>query len=69
MSESVSKSEKDRMKIILAYLLEEDSVSNAIVAELLDVRSKTANRLLVKAETVGILKSQGKTKDKRYNIK
>ena len=35
------------------------------VADLLDVQLKTAGRLLVKAEKIGVLESEGSTKKKR----
>ncbi len=40
-----------------------------MAAQLLKVQIKTASRLLSKAEKIGILISEGKTKDKTYVLK
>jgi ATP-dependent DNA helicase RecG len=69
MSESMSELEMGRMKIVLAYLKEKDSISSTIAASILDVQIKTASRLLKQAEEIGLLKSEGRTRDKIYKIK
>jgi ATP-dependent DNA helicase RecG len=69
MSELMSELEKGRMKIVLAYLKEKDSINSAIAASILDVQIKTASRLLKQAEEIGLLKSEGRTRDKIYKIK
>lgn len=40
-----------------------------MVAEFLFIEVKTARRLLGKAEKIGLLESEGKTKNKKYKIK
>lgn len=69
MSESMSELEIIRMKVILEYLSASTSINSAIAAELLKVQIKTASRLLSKAEKIGILIGEGKTKDKAYVLK
>jgi len=66
MSESMSKLERTRMHIILSYLDVNEEISSPIAATLLEVEIKTASRLLSKAEKMGILKGEGKTKNKVY---
>lgn len=66
--ESMSELEKGRVKIVLAYL-KKDSINSAIAASILDVQIKTASRLLKQAEEIGLLKSEGRTRDKIYKIK
>ena len=69
MSESMSELENSRMKVILEYLIGSTSINSTIAAELLRIQIKTASRLLSKAEKIGILTSEGKTKDKTYVLK
>ena len=69
MSESMSESERTRMKIVLKHLRANKEINGAGAAELLNVEIKTASRLLRKAEKLNILKSTGKTKAKVYFIK
>jgi len=69
MFESMSQLENIRMKVILEHLSASTSINSAIAAELLKVQIKTASRLLSKAEKIGILTSEGKTKDKAYVLK
>ena len=70
MSESVSESmtelERARMQIILNYLDANKEINSSIAAKLLEVKVKTASRLLSKAEKLDILKGVGKTKNKVY---
>ena len=69
MSESMSELERVRMKLILDYLNAHSNISSAVAAELLDVQTKTAARLLTKAEKIGLLDSDGKTRNKIYMLK
>ena len=69
MSESMSELENSRMKVVLEYLSGNTSINSTIAAELLRIQIKTASRLLSKAEKIGILISEGKTKDKSYVLK
>ena len=68
MSESMSELERVRRKLILDYLKTHSNISSAVAAELLDVQTKTAARLLTKTETVGFLNSDGKTWNKVYML-
>lgn len=68
MSESMSELEQVRMKLILDYFKTHSSISSVVAAELLDVQTKTAARLLTKAETIGLLDSDGKTRNKVYML-
>ena len=58
----------NRLKI-LDYLKAHSNISSAVAAELLDVQTKTAARLLTKAEKIGLLDSDGKTRNKIYMLK
>lgn len=69
MSESMSELEAERMKIVLRYLDKNESIASAQAAKLLEIQSKTASRLLKKAETLGLLSGEGKTKSKVYRRK
>jgi ATP-dependent DNA helicase RecG len=69
MSELMSELEKSRMQLVLAYLKEKDNITSSIAASILAVQIKTANRLLKQAEEIGLLTSEGKTRDKIYKIK
>lgn len=51
--------------MLLFYLDKMGKMSSNAGAELLDVETKTASRLLGKAEKLGILESEGKTKSIR----
>lgn len=66
MSESMSELERARMHIILNFLDVNKEINSSKTAKLLEVEMKTASRLLSKAEKLDILKSTGKTKNKRY---
>lgn len=66
MSNKMSNKEKDRMNIIIMYLEEHYEISSGIAADLLDVETKTASRLLNKAEKCGIVRGEGKNKTKKY---
>ncbi len=68
VSESMSELEEQRWKIVAAYLAEHETVNSAVAAELLGVHTKTAARLLLKAENIGLLLSYGKTRNKIYKI-
>jgi len=67
--ESMSKLEISRITKVLEYLDDYYEVTSSIVSELLNVEVKTASRLLSKAEKIGILISDGKTKNKIYKRK
>ncbi|MCM1126249.1 MAG: hypothetical protein NC429_07220, partial [Lachnospiraceae bacterium] len=41
-------------------------INSSVASKLLEVEVKTASRLLLKAEKLGILKGTGKTKNKVY---
>lgn len=69
MAESMSELEAKRMDVLLTYLKNREYLSSNMAADLLSVEVKTASRLLGKAEKVGMLKSEGKTKNKKYKIK
>lgn len=69
MSESMSELERTRMQIVLDYLSNTSIINSTKAAELLNVEVKTASRLLVKAEKIQILRSEGKTKNKIYRVK
>ena len=69
VSESMSELEEQRWKILAAYLAEHDGISSTVAAELLGVHMKTAARLLLKAENIGLLLSYGKTRNKIYKKK
>ena len=68
MSESMSELETARMHIILDYMDENGSVNSSVAAQLLSVKVKTASRLLNKAERIGMLVSEGATKNKVYKL-
>lgn len=67
-NKSMSELEQERMRRILAYLVKYNEINSARAAELLDVQTKTASRLLKKAEELNLINSSGKTKDKVYFI-
>jgi len=66
MSELMSELERARIQIILRYLDTNKEINSSTAAKLLEVEVRTARRLLLKAEKLGILKSAGKTKSKVY---
>ena len=66
MSNNMSDKEKGRMKTIMIYLEENHEIARGIAAELLGVETKTASRLLNKAEKCGIVRGEGKNKTKKY---
>ena len=66
MSEDMSKLENERLQKVFAYLDEHDTITSTIASKLIDTTSKTASRLLNKAESCGMLRSEGKTSDKKY---
>ena len=57
------------MQTILSYPETNKEINSSIAARILDVEVKTASRLLSKAEKLGILKGEGKTKNKVYSRK
>ena len=76
MSESMSKLvdkgmtklERTRFLILLEYMKEHDSISSAEAALALGVDRKAASRLLRRAEALGVMTSDGKTKNKKYRM-
>ncbi len=66
VSDKMSDKEKERMNTIIMYLKEHREISSSIAADLLGVETKTASRLLVKAEKYGIVQGEGKNKTKKY---
>ncbi len=62
MAESMSELERARMQIILIYLETNKEINSAVAAKLLEVKIKTASRLLLKTEKLNILKGTGKQK-------
>ena len=63
---SLSKKEKERLIIIIEKFINEENFNSSLVAAVLEVSDQIARKLLRKAEENGILKSTGKTKDKKY---
>ena len=68
VSESMSELERTRMQVILNYLKENKEINSVGAANLLTVETKTASRLLRKAEKLNILKGSGRTKTKIYFV-
>lgn len=66
VSEDMSELEMLRLRKVLEYLGEHDSITSTIAGQLNNVNSKTAGRLLKKAESYGILDSEGTTSNKKY---
>ena len=64
MSDKMSDKEKDRMKTIIIYLEENREIASGIAAKLLGVETKTASRLLNKAEKCGIVRVKEKIRPK-----
>ena len=73
MSELISKYmsalESERINKIYSDFIIFDSFNSSDVSRCLVVEMKTASRLLNKAEKIGILESEGNTKNKRYKFK
>lgn len=65
MSDRMSELEKERLTIVLDYLNRKHQINSSGAAEILGVKNKTASRLLAKAESMGILSSEG---EKRYKV-
>ena len=59
-SEEMSDKEKDRMNVIIMYLEKPYEISSDIAGVLLDVETKTASRLLNKAEKCRIVRDEEK---------
>ncbi len=68
VSEIMSELEKDRLEEIKSYLSKHRSITSKEVVNLLDISERTAQRLLKKAERMGLIKSKGSTKNKYYYI-
>ena len=67
MSDKMTEQEQRRIKIIIENM-SENGISSKEAAEILGVEQKTANRLLSKAVTNGILKGIGGNRNRRYII-
>ncbi len=61
--------EQERMRTIIEYLRHNGKIGSNTAAGIINVRVKTAGALLRKAERLGILSSDGKTKSKIYFLK
>ncbi len=68
VSEIMSELEKDRLEIIKSYLSKHRSITSKEAVSLLDISERTSQRLLKKAERMGLIKSMGSTKNKHYYI-
>ena len=60
--------DNQRLTIICDYLKTHDYVSNSIAQKLLNIENKTAQRLLIKAEKLSFLKSEGENKGRIYRL-
>lgn len=69
VSEKMSGLENKRIDIINKFLYENHSITSKEAAELLDIGERTVQRLLKKAERMGLIKSNGSTKNKCYYLK
>ena len=67
MSDKMTEQEQKRIKIIIEKMTE-NGISSKEAAEILGVEQKTANRLLSKAVTNGILEGIGGNRNRRYII-
>ena len=68
MSDKMSDIDNQRLTIICDYLKTHDYVSNSIAQKLLNIENKTAQRLLIKAEKLSFLKSEGENKGRVYRL-
>ena len=59
MSNKMSNKDKERLLQIIDYLKINESIKKSEAAKVLNVEDKTAQRLLVKATTLEILKTEG----------
>ena len=69
MSESMSELEASRMQLVFKYLEQHGVINSTKAGKLLSVEIKTAGRLLSKADRIGLLDSEGRTKNKVYKKK
>ena len=67
-SEIMSELEKSRLDVINKFLSENNSITSKEAVKLLGISERTAQRLLKKAEGMGIVRSKGTTKNKCYYI-
>ena len=68
VDKSMTKLERTRFLALLEHMKEHDSISSAEAALALGVDRKAASRLLRRAETLGVMTSDGKTKNKKYRM-
>ena len=68
MSNKMSNKDKERLLQIIEYLKINESIKKSEVAKVLNVEDKTAQRLLVKATTLEILKTEGNYKTTVYKL-
>ena len=66
MSNKMSNKDKERLLRIIEYLKINESIKKSEAAKVLNVEDKTAQRLLVKATTLEILKTEGDYKTTVY---
>lgn len=69
VSDKMSDTDMQRMKLIKEAFPNDRTFKNSDVAELLSISSKTAARLLAKAEDASMISGEGKNKGKRYRIR
>lgn len=67
-SEIMSELEKSRLDVINKFLSENNSITSKEAVKLLGISERTAQRLLKKAEGMGLVRSKGTTKNKCYYI-
>ncbi len=65
-SPELSQKDKERLIVIINVLGLKNFINGKVASELLDVTEQIARKLLRKAEKLEILKSSGKTSDKKY---
>lgn len=66
--EKMSNKDKERLLQIIEYLKINESIKKSEAAKVLNVEDKTAQRLLVKATTLEILKTEGDYKTTVYKL-
>ena len=64
----MSNKELERMDRIILYLETHNTITKSETAQILQIENKTAQRLLVKAEMLGILNGEGDYKGRKYRL-